>query len=218
MSLAFKNKQPTVYILDDDASIREALALLIEAAGYKATSFTDAQSFLSAYGNQPGCLVLDLTLPGFSGLELQQALAEKGYSIPIIFLTGQGSIPKSVQAIKAGAVDFLEKPVDHATLLKRIREALAIDAKQREESAWLTTLQQRFAQLTPRERQIIALVVGGNTSKEIARLLGISHRTVEVYRARIMSKLQADSVPELVSWAMLCGIDKDDLFNTDAKP
>ena len=206
MSLAIKNEHPTVYILDDDADLREALALLIEAAGYKAASFADAQSFLSTYANQPGCLVLDLTMPGCSGLELQQALADKSYSIPIIFLTGQGSIPHSVQAIKAGAVDFLEKPVDYTILLQRISEALALDARQREESIWLLTLQQRFEQLTPREQEILILVVNGNTSKEIARILGISHRTVEVYRTRIMTKLQADSVPELVNWALLCGV------------
>ncbi|MEZ5591032.1 MAG: response regulator [Gammaproteobacteria bacterium] len=191
---------PTVFVLDDDPGIREALLLLLEAAGYQSKGYSDAQSFLDAYDNQAGCLILDLTMPEVSGLELQQALSARGYTIPVIFLSGQGSIPQSVQAIKAGAFDFLEKPVDSHLLLERISAACTLDARQRAEAARLAALQSRFEQLSPREREILTQVVEGQTSKEIARLLGISHRTVEVYRARIMAKLQAQSVPELVSY------------------
>lgn len=196
---------PTVFILDDDPGIREALLLLLEAAGYQSQGYSDAQSFLDAYDNQAGCLILDLTMPDVSGLELQQALSNRGCTIPIIFLSGQGSIPQSVQAIKAGAFDFLEKPVDSRLLLERISAACTLDARQRAEAAQRAALQCRFEQLSPREREILTHVVEGQTSKEIARLLGISHRTVEVYRARIMAKLQAQSVPELVSWAAISG-------------
>jgi len=197
---------PTVFILDDDPDIREALSALLDAAGYQSASYSDAPSFLEAYHDQPGCLILDLTLPEIGGLELQQALAARGYFIPIIFLTGQGSIPHSVQAIKAGAFDFLEKPVQSAALLERIAAALALDADQREENAWLAALRHRFEQLSPRESEILIQVINGLTSKEIARALGISHRTVEVYRNRIMTKMQAQSVPELARWATRCGI------------
>lgn len=196
---------PTVFVLDDDPGIREALLLLLEAAGYQSKGYSDAQSFLDAYDNQAGCLILDLTMPKVNGLELQQALSARGCTIPVIFLSGQGSIPQSVQAIKAGAFDFLEKPVDSQLLLERISAACTLDARQRAEAARLAALQYRFEQLSPREREILTQVVEGQTSKEIARLLGISHRTVEVYRARIMAKLQAQSVLELVSWAAISG-------------
>jgi RNA polymerase sigma factor (sigma-70 family) len=199
--------QPTVFLVDDDDTVRNALALLLRTAGYATESYASARAFLDAYSaERPGCLVLDLTMPEINGLELQQALTAKGIDIPIIFLSGHGDIASSVQAIKAGAVDFLQKPVASEVLLARVVEALAEDAQHREQARKRADFLARLKRLTPREREILRLVMNGLTSKDIARQLTISHRTVEVHRLRIMQKLGAKTLPELIAVATSYGL------------
>ncbi len=170
-------------------------------------SYSCAQEFLDAYRpEQAGCLVLDVRMPTMGGLELQTVLVAKKIRIPIIFISGHGDIPTSVKAIKGGAVDFLEKPFKKEILLARILEALTEDARTRQGDAEKAAIQARFAHLTPREREVIALVVTGKSNKEIARQLAISHRTVETHRARIMEKMAANSLASLVAMATTFGI------------
>jgi RNA polymerase sigma factor (sigma-70 family) len=194
--------QPTVFLVDDDPAIRDLLTLLLERAGLIVESYPSARLFLEAYNpDQPGCLVLDVSMPDMSGLELQEALSAKQIHIPIIFITGHGDIPMSVRAIKAGAVDFLEKPFKKEILLTRVREALIEDAKTRQDDTEKATIRTRFARLTPREQEVMALVIIGKSNKEIAKQLAISHRTVETHRARIMEKMATKSLPELITLA-----------------
>jgi len=184
-------RQSVVYVVDDDAAVRDSLSLLLESAGLCAAAFDSAQAFLAAHrAHQPGCLVLDVHMPGMDGLELQNELARRGELMPIIFLTAHGNVPETVRAIKAGAVDFLTKPVDGKLLLDRIRSAVAVSetAHQRKD---------RLASLTQREREVLILAVAGRPNKEIARHLGISHRTVEVHRSHILSKMGAATLLEL---------------------
>ena len=194
--------QPTVFLIDDDPAIRDLLTLFLVRAGLTVESYASARLFLEAYNpDQPGCLVLDVSMPDMSGLELQEALSAKQIHIPIIFITGHGDIPMSVRAIKAGAVDFLEKPFKKEILLARVREALIEDAKTRQGDAEKATIRTRFARLTPREQEVMALVITGKSNKEIAKQLAISHRTVETHRARIMEKMATKSLPELITLA-----------------
>ena len=198
-----------VFVVDDDDELREALVLLLDAAGLRCHGFGSARAFLDAYegrayegrvyNDQPGCLILDVSLPGLDGLQLQRLLAEKHIDLPIVFLTGQATVPQSVAAIKAGADDFLEKPVDYEKLLRCVRTALDKGTKRHQAQA-------RFERLTPREREVMDQVIAGNTSKEIARDLGISHRTVEAHRFRLMEKLRADSLPTLIAMARDAGL------------
>jgi RNA polymerase sigma factor (sigma-70 family) len=191
--------RPVVYVIDYDRSMREAVQDLIASVGLEARGFASPREFLEASRPEaPGCLVLDVRLPGSSGLNFQQELAQAGVLLPVIFITGHGDIPMSVRAIKAGAVEFLTKPFRDQELLDAINAAVERDRAQRRDSAVLDDLRQRFATLTPREREIMALVILGRLNKQIADELGVSEVTVKVHRGQIMRKMRARSLPELV--------------------
>jgi two-component system response regulator FixJ len=193
---------PTVFVVDDDAALREALVQLLEAAGLSVESYPDGPAFLAAFGEgRPGCLLLDVAMPGMTGLEVQTELRTRGIPIPIVFLTGHGDIPMAVRAVQAGAVDFLEKPMTGAALLERVRRALALDHEYRHAKALVRDIGERASRLSPREREVMRLVVGGNSSKDVARQLGISVRTVEAHRTHVMHKMGATNLAELVGMA-----------------
>lgn len=195
----------TVFIVDDDAGMRDALVQLLETAGLPVENYPGGPDFLTAFDSErAGCLLLDMAMPGMSGLEVQAALNTLGINIPIIFLTGHGDIPMAVQAVQAGAVDFLEKPIQGAALLERVRRALALDREWRKTQGRTLAIQQRHAKLSPREREIMTLTVSGLTSKEIARKLEISPRTVEVHRTHVMYKMGAANLADLVNMASCC--------------
>lgn len=198
----------TVFLVDDDSSVRKALARLIRAAGYEVAPFASARQFLESKPETAGvaCLVLDVRMPGVNGLELQEALQAAKIAIPIIFITGYGDIPMGVQAMKAGAVDFLPKPVCQETLLPAIEQALARAAGQRAEAAQLVDIRRRLDSLTPREREVMALVVTGMLNKQIAWELGTVEKTIKVHRSRVMEKMAVDSIAELVRLAEKVGI------------
>jgi FixJ family two-component response regulator len=198
----------TVFLVDDDSSVRKALARLIRAAGYEVAPFASARQFLESKPETAGvaCLVLDVRMPGVNGLELQEALQAAKIAIPIIFITGYGDIPMGVQAMKAGAVDFLPKPVCQETLLPAIEQALARAAEQRAEAAQLVDIRRRLESLTPREREVMALVVTGMLNKQIAWQLGTVEKTIKVHRSRVMEKMAVDSIAELVRLAEKVGI------------
>ena len=198
---------PTVFVVDDDASVRKSLARLMRSVGLNVEMFASAQEFLRRERVEgPGCLVLDVRMPGLSGLDLQEALAAAGISIPIIYITGYGDIPMSVQAMKAGAVDFLPKPFKDQDLLDAIHQAIDRDIQRRQEQAQIAEIQDRVDSLTPREREVLALVVTGMLNKQIASELGTSEKTIKVHRARVMRKMQVMSVAELVRLAEKVGI------------
>jgi FixJ family two-component response regulator len=187
-----------VHIVDDDESLRTALMRLLRASGYEVRTYASAGDFLlNKPENAPGCVVLDVRMPGPSGFELQEAIAKLDESLPIIFLTGHGDIPMSVRAIKAGAVDFLTKPVRRETLLQAVRIALASSAERRAKRELLPSLRSRYESLTPREREVFAQVVSGKLNKQIAGELGTCERTVKAHRAHVMEKMQLTSVAEL---------------------
>ena len=189
----------TVFVIEDDDSMRGALARLIRSVGLQVETFTSAQEFLSHPPPEgPCCLVLDIRLPGLSGLQLQESLNQYGMGIPIIFITGHGDVPMSVQAMKAGAVDFLLKPVNDQQLLDAVHRALSKDRKERSRRARNVAVRGRYEILTPREQEVLSLVVSGLKNKEIADEMGASERTVKVHRARVMEKMQAVSLPHLV--------------------
>ncbi len=195
----------TVFIVDDDAAIRDALSQLLETASLQVETHADGAAFLAAYEeDRPGCLLLDMAMPGMGGLEVQAALRARGLSIPVIFLTGHGDIPLAVRTLQAGAVDFLEKPVQGGTLLERVQRALNLDREWRKTREHAHAIQQRHARLSSREREVMALAVSGLTCKEIAQKLGISPRTVEVHRTHVMHKMGAGNLAELVSLATFC--------------
>ncbi len=197
----------TVFVVDDDRPLREALQQLLESEGFDVETFASAGAFAEAcQPGRRGCVILDVGLPDMDGLALQQLLAARDVPIPIIILTGQGDVPKAVKALKAGAVDFLEKPADTRELLKRVRAALAQDAVHQAQFRKRFDLAKRLEHLTPREREIMSLVASGLSSKEIARELDISHRTVEGYRQRVRDKMEAGSLPELMDMARICGL------------
>jgi two-component system, LuxR family, response regulator FixJ len=198
---------PTVFVVDDDHAMLDSVSLLLESADLTAECYPGARKFLEAYRpHRPGCLVLDVRMPEMSGLELQEALAARGINIPIIFITGHGDVPMSVKAMKSGAVDFLEKPFDDETLLLCVRQALDADARAREIEAHNAAVAVRFSRLTEREQEVMSLVVAGRSNKEIALKLACSHRTVEVHRSRLMAKMEAHTLPELVAMAAVCGL------------
>jgi RNA polymerase sigma factor (sigma-70 family) len=198
---------PTVFVVDDDAAIRKAVLRLLRSAGIAAAAFESPTEFLAQYDpNTPGCLVLDLEMPGFNGLQLQTALAEKGSSLPIIFLTGHGDVSKSVQAMKGGAFDFLTKPVNAKNLLPAIRAAIERDAVARVEQAKFSEIHACLDTLTPREREVLQHVVAGKMNKQIAGDLGITEATVKMHRARVMAKMKVQSVAELARLTERCGI------------
>ena len=196
-----------VFVVDDDASVRNALKSLIRSVGLQVELFSSAQEFLqSKRPNAPSCLILDIRLPGISGLDFQRKLAETNNPIPIIFISGHGDIQMSVRALKAGAVDFLPKPFRDQDLLDAIHVALERDAARREQERDITTLRERFEWLTPREREVLPLVVSGLPNKQIAAEFGTSETTVKVHRGQLMRKMGADSLPELVRMAERIGI------------
>ena len=196
----------TVFVVDDDSSTREVLTWLMKRNDIAVEAFADARAFLSAYRpERPGCLVLDLNMPGMSGLDLQQYLKGQGVLIPVIFLSGRGDIPRAVQAVREGAVDFIEKPFDYKHVVERVRECLERDRSERAAHDRRRLLADRLAQLTQREREVLDLVVGGKLNREIAEALDISIKTVEAHRARLMEKLEVGSVAELVQAVVAAG-------------
>lgn len=193
-----------VYVVDDEPAMRQSLLLLIRSVGMECKTFASADEFLKGYDpSVPGCLVLDIRLPGMSGLHLQEALNKNGHSIPIIMLTAYGTIQMAVRSVKAGAFDFLEKPFREQDLLDRIQQAIQHDMVTRAERLRKNQAASLLAGLTARERQVLDLVVAGHSNKAIAFKLGLSHKTIEYHRAKIMEKLRVDSVQELVQLAML---------------
>jgi len=194
-----------VFIVDDDAAVRDSLGLLCETAGLEVERHDSAESFLSAYRpQQPGCLVLDVRMGPMSGPELHAELGRRASQLPIIYLTGHGDIPMSVRAFKAGAEDFLTKPVNGAELLERVHAALQKSREMFDRQAKLAVRRQRLAHLTPREREVMLLALAGYANKAIALKMGISHRTVEVHRARVLQKTGAASMVELARIAEDC--------------
>lgn len=202
-----KETEATVFIVDDDAPTRESLRNLIRSVGLRVELFASAQEFLqSQHPDTPSCLVLDVRLPGLSGLDLQRRTTEAGLEIPIIFVTGHGDIPMTVRAMKAGAVEFLTKPFRDQDLLDAIQQALERSRKAREEQAATEELRRRFGLLTSRERDVMARVVAGLLNKQIGAALGTSEATVKIHRHQVMEKMGAGSLPELVRMADRLGI------------
>ena len=198
-----KKSPPTVFVVDDDESVRGSLRFLLRSAGLESRAFGSAQEFLAAYdAAQPGCLVLDVRMPGMSGLELQQELNLRGAVLPVIFITGHGDIPMAVEAMQHGAHDFLQKPFRDEDLIERVRRALAKDAKARAALEEHKAIRGRLDSLTPREREVLVLMARGKPNKIMAHELGVSQRTVEIHRARVMEKSGASSLAELVRMVM----------------
>lgn len=198
--------QPTVFVVDDDQAMRSSLQWLIESVGLNVECFDSAEGFLdSYYPGRPGCLLLDVRMPGMSGLELQDYLKNNEIRIPVIIITGHGDVPMSVRAMKAGAIDFIEKPFNDEMLLDSIRNALSLDEDQRDLQAEMAELASRLAHLTPREHEVMNMVTNGKSNKEIANTLGVSAKTVEAHRAKVMEKMQAQSLAELVRMSITAG-------------
>ncbi|HTW28952.1 MAG TPA: response regulator FixJ [Acetobacteraceae bacterium] len=188
----------TIHIVDDDDAIRDSLRVLLEAAGFHVRTHADPAEFLGAAPGCSGCVLTDLRMPGMDGLELQQRLAERRIDLPVIVMTGQGDIPLAVRAMKAGAVDFLEKPFGDEALLDAVRRAVAESHRRQDRDAAAGRARKRLAALTPREREVLDLLAAGLSTKAIGQRLGASPRTIEVHRARVFEKLDAESLPDLV--------------------
>ena len=189
----------TVFVVDDDQAMRNSLKWLIESVGMQVESFSSADEFLAQY--QPGrggCLVLDVRMPGMSGLDLQEHLAERNILTPVVIITGHGDVPMAVRAMKGGAIDFIEKPFNDEVLLDAIRRAITYEEQQRSHPSEHLQIQERLSNLTPREHEVMAMVTEGRSNKEIANALGVSAKTIEAHRARVMEKMQAGSLAELV--------------------
>jgi len=201
------DSEAIVFVVDDDPSVRRSLKRLIRSAGFAVASFASAQEFLEyPRPDIPGCLVLDIHMPGVSGLELQEEMARAGFNLPVIFLTGYGTVPASVRAMKAGAVDFLEKPVDDNTLLDVIQQAVERNRRARLEQAEIREIQGRVDSLSPREREVLSLLLTGMLNKQIASELGTTEKTIKVHRGRVMEKMQAGSMAKLVRLAGRVGL------------
>ena len=202
----------TVFVVDDDPPVLKALERLLRGAGFDVQSFGSSQAFLEQHDStKPGCAILDIAMDGLNGLELQQALAASGCDRPIVFLTGRGDIPTTVQAMKAGAVNFLTKPVDAKDLLAAVRIAIDKDDLARQAGAELEVIERRLAALTPRERQVLHHVIAGRLNKQIAAELGTSEKTIKVHRARVMQKMGVRSVADLVRATVRAGIAPADI-------
>ena len=208
--MILKEQPPTVFVVDDDEAVRNSLRFLLKSVGLATRTLASSAEFLETYSpSQPGCLVLDVRMPGMSGLELQQQLNVRGAVIPVIFITGHGDIPMAVEAMQHGAFDFLQKPFRDQDLIDRIQRALAKDARNRSSLKEHDRIRQRFDSLTPREREVLTLMTRGKANKVMAAELGLSQRTVEIHRARVMEKSGAASLAQLVRMVM-------DLEPTDA--
>lgn len=190
---------PTVYVVDDDEAVRESLGLLLESVGQVSSGFASATDFLAAYDNDmAGCIVLDIRMPGMNGMELQKRLNEVNSILPIIFVTGHGDVPMAVEAMQHGAVDFIQKPYREQDLLDKINQALGLDQQQRADLVEKQGIVQRIETLTPREKEVMDMMIEGNANKVIAIDLGISQRTVEIHRSRVMEKMNTHSLAHLV--------------------
>ena len=193
------NKNPMVIVVDDDSGVRNAMRALLKSVGLNSLLYSSAQEFLAAYDpNQPGCLLLDIRMPGMSGMELQQELNLRGAVIPVIFMSGHADIPMAVEAMQHGAFDFLQKPFRDQDLLDRIQRAIAKDGERRQALGQQTRIKAHLESLTEREREVLDLLTLGKQNKVIAQELGVSPRTIEIHRARVMEKMNAQSVAELV--------------------
>jgi len=198
-----QERASVISIVDDDAAARSSLRLLLKSLGLAAVAFDSAASFLASYDpEQPGCLLLDIRMPGMNGLELQEQLTQRGSLSPIIFITGHGDVAMAVEAMQHGAFDFLQKPFRDQELLDRVQRAIAKDRTSREQLRSHDSIRQRIESLTTREQDVLSLITGGDANKLIAHKLGISQRTVEIHRARVMEKMCADSLVQLVHMAM----------------
>ena len=198
--------EPTVFVVDDDRAMRDSLSWLLDSVGLRVRSYATAAEFLADHDPaQPGCLVLDVRMPGMSGLDLQAELARRGVELPTIVITGHAEVSMAVRAVKAGALDFIEKPFSDQLLLDRVRQALEIDLEVREVRRRREDALRRLATLTAREREVLNLVVAGKQNKEVASELGVSPKTVEVHRAHVMSKMCVDSLAELIRITLLAG-------------
>jgi len=201
------HKKPLIYVVDDDPSVRRALERLLRSAGYDAKTFASALEFMEfKHPDVPGCLVLDIKMPELNGLDLQDLLAEKGITIPVIFITGHGTVPDSVRALKGGAMDFLQKPFNDNELLDAVSRGITNHRRLRQKQKEMEILLVRLDTLTPREREIFGFVVSGMLNKQIAYDLGISEKTVKVHRAKVMQKMEARSLADLVRFGEKLGI------------
>jgi len=201
------DERPFVFVIDDDASVRESIADLLRSVGLPVASFGSTQEFLSVdRPDAPGCIVLDVRLPGASGLEFQRTLSRSSVHLPVIFISGHGDIPMSVKAMKSGAIEFLTKPVPEQELLDAVQTGIARDRARRQEAQVVAALRERFDSLTPRERDVFALVITGRRNKQIAAEADLSEMTVKVHRSQIMRKMQAKSVVDLVRMADALGV------------
>jgi len=210
-TMAKPQSKPVVYVVDDDISVRESLELLIESAGWMPVTFGSAQAFLTRprmHAGAPSCLVLDVGLPDLNGLELQQRIAAEGTEIPIIFITGYGDVPMTVRAMKAGAMEFLTKPYGEEAMLAAVRTALERSRSTMQAREKSRAIREAYATLTPREREVMAMVVSGLLNKQVGGELGISEITVKTHRGNVMRKMNADSFADLVNMASELGIGK----------
>jgi FixJ family two-component response regulator len=197
--------EPAVFVVDDDVSVRESLKNLLRSVGLKVETYPTAKAFLSSRCSGPGCLILDVRLPGLSGIDLQQQLLETNREIPIVFITGHGDIPMSVRAIKAGAVEFLTKPFRDQDLLDAVRQAIDRDQQRRRREEEVAGIRERYRSLTAREREVMKYVVQGMLNKQIGAEIGISEPTVKLHRGRVMRKMGAESLAQLIQMALKCG-------------
>jgi FixJ family two-component response regulator len=195
---------PMVFVVDDQQAVRDSLRWLLESIGIPVRDYPTAEAFLRDYEPaQPGCLILDVRMPGMSGLDLQEELARRGIELPTIVITAHAEVPMAVRAVKAGAVDFIQKPFSHELLLDRVKQALELDAQEREIRHRRDEARRRLAALTPREREVIVMVAEGRANKAIAAALGVAIKTVEVHRGRAMEKMQAENLAELIRICLL---------------
>ena len=200
-------KAATVFVVDDDPSMRDSMRWLIESVGLKVEAYANADSFMEQFtGDVPGCLVLDVRMPGTSGMELLDSLKGRGVQLPIIMISGHGDVPMAVQALKRGAMDFLEKPFRDQELLEQIAKAIEVDQARRKKAESVAGIRTRLDKLTPREREVMELVVAGYANKQVAAKLGLSEKTIEVHRSRVMSKMRAKTLPCLVKMAIAVGV------------
>jgi len=198
----------TIFLVDDDEALRRATRRLLDVRGFQVLEYGSAAEFVADFDPQrPGCLLLDVRMPGTTGFELQEDLTRRGVRMPIVFLTGHADVPTSVHAMKQGAVDLLQKPVREADLIAAVERALERDSKRRTEEGQLAVLTRRYESLTPREKEILAGVVAGQLNKQVAFALGIAERTVKLHRSRVLEKMRAESLAELVRMAQALGID-----------